>query len=446
MASRNFKLHIFFRVIVLACSISTFLYFLLVYVNYLRSAYLLVLIIAIIAEFLYYINKTNRDLSNFLTGILQNDYSTRFSEKGKGKSFNRLYQTLNRINQQFKKISSEKEAQFLYLETLVEHIKIGIISYNNKGEIHLLNQAFKQLIRRPHLKNIKALGVIDHDLLNIVETIGPAETKLVRFINHGKLLQLSINCSVFKIQNDTFRLLSFQNIKNELEAHELETWQKLIRVLTHEIMNSVTPITSLTSTLQGIVAREIDNGVGSPTMEKLNQGLDAIQSRSRGLQKFTETYRNLTRIPPPKIARVSIQDLINRTLTLMQPKFDEKNIAVHKFIKNPEGSFYADNELFQQVLINVLNNAVEALAEKENPEITLMINEDENGKHIFSIRDNGSGIAPDKVDKIFIPFFTTKKEGSGIGLALSRQILQLHNSTINVLSEPGEGTVFTIVI
>jgi nitrogen fixation/metabolism regulation signal transduction histidine kinase len=370
-----------------------------------------------------------------------------FTEKGKGKSFEKLYGTLNRINQQFKNLSSEKEAQYLYLETLVEHITLGILSFNTKGEIHLMNEAMKQLLGRPHFKNVKSIEKIDPDLLNTILEIKPSETKLIKAIIHSRLLQLSVHCSQFKIHDEEFKLISLQNIKNELEAQELDAWQKLIRVLTHEIMNSVTPITSLTSTLQGIMEKESRQGNATNELHgKLLQGLDAIKSRSEGLQKFTETYRSLTKVPVPKISKVGMNDLLSRTLTLMQSKFDENKITVHKFLRDQNSIIYADPELLQQVLINILQNAVEALDGKPDGKIRILVAPTSEGRMQITIQDNGPGIAEDKIDKIFIPFFTTKRSGSGIGLALSRQILQLHNASISVESEIDVGTSFQIVI
>jgi len=434
------------RLLLIVLVIAWLIYYALVDINYLRTIYLFVFFFILLGELFYFTDKTNRDLANFLTGILQKDYSTHFSEEGRGKSFQNLYGTLNKINQQFKNLSSEKEAQHLYLETLVEHVRIGIISFKSNGEIHLINEAMKELLERPHLSNINGLAKIDEKLLETAETIQPSETKLLKVIVNGKLLQLSINCSVFKIQKESFRLLSFQNIKNELETHELDTWQKLIRVLTHEIMNSVAPITSLTSTLQSIVANEISRDSENQVMKKVGTGLEAIHSRSQGLLKFTETYRNLTKIPLPKITKVPVKEFLESTLTLMEPDFEKAGIKIMKSTGSSSSIMYADPELIQQVLINVLKNAVDALNDIENAEITIMVSEDNSGKHIISIRDNGHGIPEENIDKIFIPFYTTKKEGSGIGLALSRQILQLHNGTISVESEPENGTVFAISI
>lgn len=446
MVFRSFRLNVIIRLVLIVIAIAWLLYYALVEPNYLRSVYLFIFFIFLLGELFYYFEKTNRDLANFLTSILQKDFSTHFSEAGKGKSFNLLYKTLNRINEQFKNLSSEKEAQHLYLETLVEHVRIGIISYKEDGNIHLINEAMKQLLERAHLPNIYALGRIDEHLLETTLTINPSETRLIKVIINGKLLQLSINCSVFKIQNESYRLLSFQNIKNELETHELDTWQKLIRVLTHEIMNSVAPITSLTSTLQQIVASELEKNEEHTTFTKVGTGLEAIYNRSQGLMKFTENYRSLTKIPPPKISKVNVKDLLDNTLTLLQPTLEKKNINVRKFIEGSSPIIYADEELFQQVLINIINNAIDAICDLEKPEIAIMVAQQNDGKHTFSIHDNGNGISPENIDKIFIPFFTTKKEGSGIGLALSRQILQRHNATITVESRPEEGTTFLITI
>lgn len=447
MVYKNFRFNVIIRILLIAIGIGSLLYFVIITEQYLRSIYIFIFIVLAIIEFIWYVDKTNRDFSSFLLAIMQDDFSTTFSEKRKGKSFARLYGALNKITQKFKYISSEKEVQFLYLETLVEHVKVGLISFDGDGKIQLMNGAAKNLLNLPVLSNIKGLERIDKDLLKVILSIKSTENKLVKVTINHKLLQLAVHASEFKLKDTYYKLVSLQNIQNELEAHELEAWQKLIKVLTHEIMNSVTPITSLTATLQDILSKEKENiEDGNSWYSNLSQGLDAIKNRSEGLQTFTEAYKNLTGIPLPCFKKININKLITRVQTLFSKTAEENQIKFTIEINTSKLEILVDEDLFGQVLINIVQNALHAVGNISHPRVKIIVNDAPNQRISFTIEDNGAGIEKDKLDKIFIPFFTTKKGGSGIGLALSRQIIQMHNGNISVISKPGEGAAFNIIV
>jgi len=440
---KNFRLNILIRIIFMAILIAFLIYFILVEQHYLRSVYLFIFIVILIIEFVWYVDRTNRDFASFLMALLQGDFTTTFSESNKGKSFGELYRAFNLITKRFKKISTDKQAQHIYLETLVEHVKVGIISFDQNEKIHLMNNAIKQMLGKSTMLYLKSFSTISDELVETLRTIKPGNQKLIKVTVNNNLLQLSIHASAFKLQNDTYKLVSIQNIKNELESNELDAWKKLIRVLTHEIMNSVTPISSLTDTLGQIAQKE--NEKSSPTQEamiKLQQGLDAIKTRSEGLQTFTEAYKSLTRIPQPSFVEANIYKLINGIETLLLEEL--KNIRFEIYTSDKDIKVIADPTLLEQVIINIIKNAIEAVADRKNPAISISI--DKSEKVIIQITDNGQGIDEDKIDKVFIPFFTTKANGSGIGLALSREIIRQHNGTISVKSRKGEGTVFTITL
>ncbi|MEO1053570.1 MAG: ATP-binding protein [Bacteroidota bacterium] len=447
MLFKNFRVNVVIRIIILAIALTALTYFVLVTEQYLRSVYLFVFIIIVIAEFVHYVDKTNRDFSSFLLAILQEDFSTTFSEKGKGRSFEQLYGSFNKITKKFKDISSEKEIQYLYLETMVEHVRVGILSFDEDEQIHLMNEAAKDLLKRPSLHSLQGLAAVDHHLVEAIRTIKPGENKLVKVTTGSSLSQLSLYASEFKLGDRFYKLVSLQDIKNELEANELVAWQKLIRVLTHEIMNSVTPITSLTATLHAIVTKRQENNtpLDEKTIANLSTGLDAIKNRSEGLQQFTEAYKNLTRLPQPKFRSVVLNQVLQRMNTLFEKELKEKQIEVSIIQENADMQVIIDPEMIEQVLINLIRNGIEALEGVDNPKIEIQAVQDTDSTTI-KIMDNGIGMDEETLDKIFIPFYTTKKKGSGIGLALSRQILQLHKANITVDSEPDQGTIFTIVL
>ena len=265
-----------------------------------------------------------------------------------------------------------------------------------------------------------------------------------------KVTQLSVFATEFKMQNESYTLVSLQDISSELEEKEIESWQKLIRVLTHEIMNSITPISSLAQTVREIMIYEAHDQI---TLRKLEQddvdnianALNTIQRRSQGLLNFVELYRNLTRIPRPNFRYVSVKELILRVRQLMLPRFENDNIMFHLLIDPEQLMLTIDPDLIEQVIINLLLNACDAVKEVEQSWIKLEALSNINGRVTIEIKDNGSGITPDLLDKIFMPFFTSKRDGSGIGLSLSRQIMHLHKGTISVKSNPGHGATFTLI-
>ncbi len=436
---RNFKLNIIIRLAIITVFISLMVYYLFASLHYLRSFYLLLFLVVAFAEFFWYVDKTNRDFRAFLLALLQNDFTTRFAEKGKGKSFNEFYSVLNQITDKFEKISSEKQAQHIYLETLVEHVRVGIISYDENEKIQLVNQTLRDLLGIPQVISLKSIERVDKNLLAAIREIKPGENKLVKLVVNNEMQQLNVHASEFKLQNAYFKLVSLQNIKNALDENEMAAWQKLIRVLTHEIMNSVTPITSLTGTLKQMVDKnkQTQTPIEGESITKLWTGLDAVENRSHGLRAFTQSYRKLTKIPTPHFVKVSLTTQIHRVVELLKNEINgiELSISVSDNL-----TILADSELLDQVLINLLKNAIEAMEETSDPKLTIRCHNPE----LISIADNGPGIPEDKLEQIFIPFFTTKKNGSGIGLALSQQIMHLHKGKIDVKSEPGLGTIFRI--
>ena len=435
--TRNFRVHILLRILFITVLIGLLIYFFFVDERYLRTVYLAAFLAIAIGELMWYIDKTHRDFTTFLLALLQDDFTTKFSEENKGGAFDSYYKTLNQITRKFEQISSDKEVQHLYLEALVDHVRVGILSIDKDEKIHLMNGALQRMLGKPPSAFLKNLSSVDPQLPQLLREIKPKENRLLKVHVKGELLHLSIHASEFILDKNYYKLISIQNIKNELDNNELEAWQKLIRVLTHEIMNSVTPITSLSGTLQELVKDQAD----SETLDKVRQGLGAIQLRSEGLQNFTEAYRKLTKIPRPKFNVISLSAFITNNLQLLEN--DLKDIRIVTEIP-PHIEILGDRDLLSQVLINLLKNAVEAMTQE--PEPTIWITAEQADDVVISIRDNGSGIDEDKIEQIFIPFFTTKSEGSGIGLALSRQIIQLHNGSIQVHAREGQGTTFIIKI
>lgn len=443
MAFKNFRLQVIIRIILLITAIAITTWCLL-HEYYLRGVYAGVAIAVVTVELIWYIDRFNRDVRSFLISLQQHDFTTHFQSTGRSRSFDALYDTLNRISEVFRTISAEKETQYRFLELLVEHLRVGIFTMDDTGKIVLANQALKNLLQKEVIFSLKSLDSYDSMLVETLKEIRSGETRLLKLRVHNEFLQLSIHASEFRLEDRNLKLISMQDIRNELDAKEMEAWQKLIRVLTHEIMNSVSPIISLSETMHGLVRRNENITGPAPTdlNATLEKGLDAINARSKGLYNFTQSYRRLTGIPKLTLKDTTTKQIILRVATLMENKIRERHISMKT--SNIDHAITVDTDLLEQVLINLVLNAIDAVADTRDPFIEIGSKRNSKGEILIFVRDNGEGIDETTGEKIFIPFFTTRKTGSGIGLALAKQILQLHHADISFFSEPGKGTEFVI--
>lgn len=441
MVFKNFRFQIIVRVLIMTLAI-ILLAWCLVEELYLRSIYIAVGVALLVVEFIWYADRFNRDVKTFLISLHQRDFTTHFDASRKGRSFDELYQMLNKISAIFKAISSEKEMQHRYLEMLVEHMRVGVLSMDAEGKIHLANQAVKNLLQKEVLSGLRSLESLDASLVTTLQHIKTGETKLLRLQVHNDPLQLSIHASEFKLNDKYYKLISMQNIRNELDAREMEAWSKLIRVLSHEIMNSVAPIISLSGTMHDLVRKKMGAPLAEAEVNTLNQGLDAIRLRSEGLYNFTQSYRQLTGIPKVNLKNTNLKELVGRVQTLLHGKLNEHHVRFN--MDKVHGEIMADPELMEHVFINLVLNAVEALEGRSEKLIEVSTSTSPKGNLSIHVIDNGEGMDERTAEKIFIPFFTTRKSGSGIGLAITKQILQLHHADIRFNTEKGKGTEFIV--
>lgn len=447
MSFKNFRFNLIIRVLILA--VLVFLFFYSVRSQYFITPVLIgVIIIFQITSLIRYVDKTNRELANFLESIRYSEFTRSFKIEGMGSSFEELNKAFNDVIEDFQKVRSEKEEHFHYLQSIVQNIDVSVIAYRKDGNIELINKAAKKLFQVSSLKNIKALEPLSVELVDTLINIKPGENKLVRVNDEEDILQLAINATTIKIKDKVIILATIKDIQNVLEEQETEAWQKLIRVLTHEIMNSITPIASLSSTLNNMLrgySNEENPVIDRGTLSEVQEALETINKRSIGLLHFVNTYRNLTRIPKPNFKECSLNEIFKNIQKLLEEEILSNKIKFYVSI-NPENiNITADEQLIEQVLINLVKNSIYALHKKEDGEIKLTGFLNKRGRVTVQVIDNGPGILKDVIDKIFIPFFTTKPSGSGIGLSLSKQILRLHNGTITAHSEPDKETIFTLI-
>jgi two-component system nitrogen regulation sensor histidine kinase NtrY len=449
MVFRQFRLQCTFRVLLLGVTL-----FLFVSLIIQTKWYAVVLVCGGLVLYQLYglirfIEKTNRDLTRFLQSIQYSDFSQTFSDRGLRSSYRELSEAFNNVLTAFRNTRAEKEEQYRMLQTVVQHVGMGLIAFRKDGEVELINTAAKRLLHVQRLKNIHGLNSSYRPLRDTILGIKPGEHRSVKIEDHSDFQQLALYSTGIKLRGRELTLVSLQNIQNELEEKEMEAWQNLIRVLTHEIMNSVTPISSLASTARDMLDQEVEtNGSQIPlnqeAIQDIQGAMQIIQNRSQGLIHFIESYRKLTRIPKPNFQIVSVSSLFDRIRQLMNGQITEKAIDFTVSVEPETIEVTADAELIEQVLINLLVNAIQAVDGQPQTRIDLMAHLDGRGRVTIQVSDNGPGIVEAALDKIFVPFFTTKKEGSGIGLSLSRQIMRLHRGSISVQSLAKEKTVFTL--
>jgi len=409
------------------------------------------LIIYQVWSLIRFVDRTNRELASFLESIRYSEFTRSFQITDSGSSFDELNNAFNDVMKDFQQVRSEREEHFHYLQNIVQNIDISIIAFQRDGTVEMINPAAKKLFQVNTLRNINKLRSLSEALADTLLTINPGENRLVKVQDEEDILQLAIYATEFKVKDKVILLSTVKNIQNVLEEQETAAWQKLIRVLTHEIMNSIAPISSLSSTVETMVkpfavgekgAMDID----IETVKEIQAALQTINKRSTGLMNFVETYRNLTRVPEPNFAVIKMQELIINVHTLMKKEVQQKNIKLDASVEPDTIEVQIDEQMIEQVLINLIKNSLQALDGCKEGLIQIRGFYNKRGRPTIQVIDNGQGILGDVIDKIFIPFFTTKRSGSGIGLSLSRQILRLHGGTITAQSKPNEETIFTLTI
>ena len=450
MVFKNFRLNAGLRILLLIVTIFLFL-FTLMNKHILTTVLLGVFTAYQIIALYQFVDRTNRHLASFLESIRFSEFTRSFNVEGMGSSFDQLNKAFNDVIQDFQAVRSEKEEHFHYLQNVVQNTDVSIIAYLKDGTVDMINKAAKKLFQISDLKNIKGLEYLSKELVQTLLDLKPGHHYLIKVQDEDDLLQLAVFGTEIKLRNKFITLVTIKNIQNVLEDQETEAWQKLIRVLTHEIMNSITPIASISSTLdimlKDIRAKEEKDDeceMDKDTIIELHKALQTINKRSTGLLHFVNTYRNLTRIPKPNFKITNAKDIFENIIHLMGNEIKKSGINIEIQIEPEDLQVSADEELIEQVLINLMKNSIHALEKKPDGKIILKSYFNKRGRPTIQVIDNGQGILPDVLDKVFIPFFTTKPKGSGIGLSLSRQILRLHGGTITAYSKLDTETVFSL--
>ncbi len=448
MISKNIYFNIIIRVFIIV-TISLLLGYLLMEKQSVRLSIICALVVvSMTISLISFLNTINKKISFFFNSVRNDDSSLSFPIDEKNRSIREIYNSMNAVNQQIKQLKIKNSSQEQYFQILLEHVGTGIITYNSKGHILHANSSAMRLLSADILTHLQQIERIDRKLYQIIKNIKPSERRLTAVASgHGEI-QLSLKATSFKTDENELMILSIQDIKSELDEKEIESWMKLIRVLMHEIMNSITPITSLSESLSRIYNKAgvpvSPDQVTTKTISTTLQGLNVIEKQGKGLMSFVESYRKLTRVPEPEKRLFRVGDLLNRVQVLYSSLERSDRVDLSFSIKDPELEIFADQNLISQVLLNLVKNALEANEENRDGKILIVADINNNNRPEICVIDNGPGISEENLDEIFVPFFTTRQNGSGIGLSISRQIMRVHGGNLTVRSVPGKETLFCL--
>jgi signal transduction histidine kinase len=446
MNYKGYIFKLFFRILLLVVAIFAF-----AYVIYLERTALEVLLAIILLYLLFdmygFVKRRFVAIDDFFEAVKYRDFSRWFPEDRGPKDIRFLYTGFNEINRTIKEINAKNEAQYVYLQKILEMVDIGIIAFNiETGNVLWSNDSFRETLDVPAFKNIRFVESRHPELYNTIFETYHREPNSITIALQNENIKVLISDTVFQVDKEAFKLIVIQNIDDTLNKNESEAWKKLLSVMTHEIMNSIAPISSLAETLQRNIQLTLDHPKEHKLeLEDLSSGIKIIKNRSEGLLKFAKTYRSLSKITHLNLQRVKVFELFNNIQLLMEPTIIAKNIAVEFSISSQKLELDIDGYLIEQVLINLILNAMDACKNQSDAQIKIIAEKTPNSDIVIKVYDNGSGIPLEIMENIFIPFFTSKSTGSGIGLSLCKQIMLLHKGKILVNSKEGEGSVFSLV-
>ncbi len=393
------------------------------------------------------VESSDENFASLFNSIEFDDTSSSFKTGSEDPGVQKLQKELNEALAKLRYSRKERDSEYQFYKNIVQHVGIGILTFKRDGSIQIINSAAKRLLRVTKAESIEDLREMSEPLVESFLKLKTGGRELVRLKAGDEVIQLSVYAIELTLRGEELKLISMSNIQSELEEKEMEAWQNLVRVLTHEIMNSVTPISSLAGIVEEDLKHKLEEGnlnLKKEEAEDMHLSLQTISRRSEGLIRFVKEFRNLTHIPKPKLAEVGVKNLLEEMAILHKKELADHGVSISISVDPEHLTISVDKNMIEQVLINLIKNAIQAFDEQPEKRIELTAFASEKGRAAISIKDNGQGIDPEALEKIFIPFFSTKKTGSGIGLSLSKQIMRQHEGRISVKSKLGEGTEFIL--
>ncbi|MGC4232036.1 MAG: HAMP domain-containing sensor histidine kinase [Niabella sp.] len=437
-AKQKYRLKYALRLVVLFASLFLTAWF------FIRGQYMVASLLFVLSVWQCYIFYDKallpfKELDNFASAVRYRDFSRHFNAGNAPAELQALRQDFNTISQTFKSITREKEAQYQYLQKILELIQTGILLYEEENhKVIWANESLKRITQIPYIPTLHLLERKNEALYNAIIDLEPGSNNVL--LLDGEQIKIMLSATSFQTEGKNYKLVALQNINEALDENEARSWKKLLSVMTHEIMNSVAPIASLAETLKQQL--QSDPETGGPLKEDIALGIETIQRRSEGLLQFAASYRTLNKITASHKQDILIGGMFENIIQLLLPKLEQRGIIADIILKDPLLTLSADRHLVEQVIINLLLNAIDALKATRQPKIGLSAYRSNDSRIVVTVSDNGAGIEPDVLEKIFIPFFSTKANGNGIGLSLCKQIMLLHKGNIYVKSAQGMGTVF----
>ena len=448
MVSKNFYFQTIGRVVLIALTTLLFAY-LLLGENYIFTSLTLLALVLQTYYLIRYVNETNRKIAYFFEAIKNEDFTLRFPEKLSLKSLDELNHSLNMLNEMIQKIHLKNQTQERFYQEILKQADIGILAINSKGHILFANPRIEHMLNYSPLNHIKQLSQIDENLYRVFSDLRPFERRMIQLTNERENIDLAIKSSTFNLDGQELLLAVIQDIHQELDEKETESWTRLIRVLTHEIMNSITPITSISESIlkyhQKGDKKPEDSSEYQKRLDNTIKGLEVIKDQGTNLMSFVQSYRSFLNVPVPDKKIVAIQKLLEQVKLMVDQDLEYANTTINIQIRPPDLELYIDEKQITQVLINLCKNALQSLANQENSIIKLIAGLNKAGQKYIEVEDNGPGIPQELINEIFVPFFTTKNSGTGVGLSLSKQILRMHGGNLKVNSVPNKNTTFTLL-
>lgn len=457
MIVKQFGFRLTFKIIVLMLSVGLLSVLLMQPGYYMASLLFALGIVAQIFTINRFVQRTNDDLSRFLMSLKYFDFSQQFDHKNLGSGFPELARTLSDIMAQFRAVSDKQQQQARYLRALLEQVPVPLIAIDSQGQIELHNNSARRLFALYKVTKLSDLTAYGQEFFQHISTLKPGQKQLTHYHIEGINKTYAIAASQLIQQDTRVRLISLQNIQSELDNNQLNAWQALVRVLTHEIMNSITPVASLAKTSTDLIddlLDNLDNKTQTPDelkqeLTQIRQAVDTVARRSDSLTDFVKSYQKLTHLPEPNKTLFNVKTLFEQSLLLVSPGWHNKGIRAQSAVDHDEMELFADKQMIEQILLNLLKNAEHAVIAQSNPEIALCAKYNKQGHLVIEVADNGCGINEKIHDKVFVPFYTTKIHGSGVGLALTRQVMIAHGGSVSFTcggaKRPlGQGTCFTL--
>ena len=448
MIFRRFVVSLIVRLVLTGAAMAAVVWFLLKPGYHSATAIAAAALVAMSAELWRYVSRTNREVARFLDAARYADYSQRFEFSRQGADFQALGDAFTDILARMRERSDDQEVEMRRLRALIEHIPVPLLTLRADGSVTLQNNAARRLFGAEHVTNLRDLRKFGFGFAESVETAVPGMRQLVTFEVEGIEYHLTLAATELIVSGESERLISLQDIQSELDATQAEAWEDLVKVLTHEIMNSITPVTSLAKTasdvVHDVIRKEREGAVIGEDLEDLRDAVDTVARRSDSLTQFVDSYRQITRLAPPEKKRVRVAELLESSLRLAQAECPRPEIVFSAQVQPEALDVYADRDLIEPVLINLLRNAWQACDGRDGGTVHISGRLNRRNNVVIEVADNGTGVPENLAKKIFVPFFTTKEKGSGVGLALARQVMIAHGGFIRVNDNADGGATFSL--